>query len=123
TIFHTNDIHSHMRASRSVPFELGGLARLKTLLDSLRPQRESSITLDAGDWSEGAWYYSVDAGANMLQALDRLGFDATCLGNHDFLNGPDDVLTTIQKAGVSFPVLAANLDMSGYPSAAELKKV
>ena len=120
TIFHTNDIHSHLRAPKTSPFGLGGLARLSTLLQSLRKQSPVSVTLDAGDWSEGTWYYSVNEGANMLQILSSMGYDGACLGNHDFLQGPDQLIKTIGTAQATFPVLAANLDMSAYPNAVEL---
>src|SRR5215212_6733173 len=82
SIFHTNDLHSRLRASKNDPFGLGGLARLKTLLDEKRLGSPNSLSIDAGDWSEGSWYFSVDAGGNMLRFLNAMGFDATCVGNH-----------------------------------------
>ncbi len=120
TIFHTNDLHSHLRATKADPFGLGGLARLSTLLQRLRATTPVSLTLDAGDWSEGTWYYNIDEGANMLRFLTMLGYDATCLGNHDFLNGPDQIIKTISSAQPGFPVLAANLDLSQYANATKL---
>jgi 5'-nucleotidase len=119
-LFHTNDIHSHLRASKIEPFGLGGLARLSTLLRSLRAQAPLSLTLDAGDWSEGTWYFTIDAGQNMLRILNTIGYDAVCVGNHDFLDGPDTLISIVSASGATFPVLAANLDMSAYPRAAEL---
>jgi 2',3'-cyclic-nucleotide 2'-phosphodiesterase (5'-nucleotidase family) len=123
TIFHTNDIHSHLRSAKIDPFGLGGLARLSTLLTQLRKSAPVSVTLDGGDYSEGAWYFSVDTGANMLKAMGMMGYDAACLGNHDFLIGPDQIIRTMKDAGTPFPVMAANLEMSDYPRAAELKQV
>lgn len=117
TIFHTNDIHSHFRGPKTDPFGLGGLARVKTLLDRLRASTTHSLTLDAGDWSESGWYYSVDSGANMLQMLDQLGYDAVALGNHDFLAGPTQILERVELVNPSFPVLAANLDSSLFADA------
>ena len=119
-IFHTNDLHSHMKAPQTDPFGLGGLAKLSTLLTQLRAATPNSITLDAGDWSEGTWYYDLDEGANMLEIMSAMKYDAVCLGNHDFLQGPDQLIKTITKAKPSFPVLAANLDMSGYSNPASL---
>ena len=114
TVFHTNDIHSHMNAPLADEFKLGGLPRLATLLTDLRAKRETSITLDAGDWSEGSWAYNIDTGANMLRILDKLGFDAVVVGNHDFLSGPDRLLQTVKEASPRFPVLASNLNFSQY---------
>jgi 2',3'-cyclic-nucleotide 2'-phosphodiesterase (5'-nucleotidase family) len=114
TLFHTNDIHSHNRAAKAEPFGLGGVARLATLLKTLRKENPVSLTLDAGDYSEGTWYFSVDTGASMLKMLDAMKYDAVALGNHDYLMGPDELLNTIHNANVSFPVLAGNLDPISY---------
>ncbi|HUP57722.1 MAG TPA: metallophosphoesterase [Bdellovibrionota bacterium] len=123
TIFHTNDLHSRLRASKNDPFELGGLARMKTLLTELRSKAPVSLTIDAGDWSEGSWYFSVDAGANMLRFMDKLGFDAVCVGNHDFLAGPDELITAVRAASPALAVLAANFDVKKYARGQELAEL
>lgn len=120
TIFHTNDIHSHVMPPKSDEFGLGGLAKLATLLGRLRATNPVSITVDAGDWSEGSWLYNLDTGKNMLKMFDAMKFDATCIGNHDYLAGPDQLLKTVAEAKVSLPVLVGNFDVSGYPRGAEL---
>ena len=120
TIFNTNDIHSYLHGPKTEPFGLGGVARMSTLLHGLRAATPLSLTLDAGDWSEGRWYFDVNAGTNLLQILDQIGYDAAALGNHDFLVGPDQMIKTIQSAGAHFPVLAANLDGSAYSNPAAL---
>lgn len=122
TILHTNDIHLHLTPVKSDPFKLGGLARVSTLLNELRQKNRNSVTLDAGDWSEGSSYYNIDTGANILRAMDMLGYDATTLGNHDFLNGPKRTYETIREAATRYPVLAANLDMSAYDEAETLQE-
>jgi 5'-nucleotidase len=121
TLFHTNDIHSHERAAKSEPFGLGGMARLSTLLTQLRAKAPVSMTLDAGDYSEGTWYYTVDTGASTLKMLDAMKYDAVALGNHDYLMGLDQIIATMNAAKTSFPVLAANLDPNTYPRASELR--
>ena len=122
TIFHTNDLHSHMRPPKADEFKLGGLARMSTLLTALRPSRAVSVSIDAGDYSEGSWPYSVDTGANMLRVLDTMGFDAAVVGNHDYLAGPDRMIQTRNEAAIRFPVLASNVDFSGYAHGAEFRK-
>lgn len=122
TIFHINDLHSQLHAPKTDGFKLGGLARLAGLLDELRTQRKLSITLDAGDWSEGTWHYNLDTGANMLQLLGEMGFDATVVGNHDYMSGPDQLLETIIHAKPPFPILGANFDLSRYPRAKEFRQ-
>ena len=120
-IFHTNDIHSRFRGAKTDAFGYGGMARISTLLQQLRKDIPRSLTLDGGDWSEGSWYFSVDAGANMLKAFDMMGYDAVGLGNHDFLAGPDAMIRYFKQSTV--PVLAANLNMSAYLRSEELRKV
>ncbi len=116
TILHTNDIHTHLRAepvnSEKNPYGLGGLARLKTLVDSIRGTRPNTILLDAGDWSEAISYFNVDAGSNMLKIMDAIGYNAVVVGNHDYLNGPSELASTIERAAPSYPVLGANKDLS-----------
>lgn len=123
TLLHTNDIHSRVRPAKADPFGLGGVARLGTLLKSLRQKNPVSLTLDGGDYSEGSWYYSADTGTGMLKILNALKYDAVALGNHDFLMGPDHLIRTIRDADASFPVLAANLDVSHYERAEEFKEL
>jgi 2',3'-cyclic-nucleotide 2'-phosphodiesterase (5'-nucleotidase family) len=81
------------------------------------------LTLDAGDWSEGTAYYKVDNGVHMLKILDLMKFDATVVGNHDYLAGPDVLLDVVKSAQPSFPVLAANVDVSNFKRSAEFKKL
>lgn len=125
TILHTNDIHSRLRALPTTamknPFGLGGLAKLKTLVDQIRSQRPNTLLLDAGDWSESAAYFSVDAGSNSLKILDEIGYNATVVGNHDFLNGPSEVAATIERAKPHFPVLAANKDLTSVLDASRVE--
>lgn len=120
TIFHTNDLHSHFKPeqpySEKNPYNLGGLARLKTLVDKLRAQKQHNLLLDAGDYSEGTSYYAVDAGTNMLRILDAIGYDAVVVGNHDFLNGPTELANTIERANPRFPVLGANKNLDKVPN-------
>ena len=121
-IFHTNDLHSRYVADRVDPFHRGGYARVATLLKELRQAAPVNLTLDGGDYSEGTFYFYADAGVNSLKLMQQMGYDATVLGNHDFLTGPDLFVNSILSAGVSFPVLAANLDTSAYSGAAQLHK-
>jgi 5'-nucleotidase/UDP-sugar diphosphatase len=123
TLFHTNDMHSHFRGAKSDPFGLGGLAKISTLLKRLRQAAPVSLTLDAGDYSEGTWYFAVDTGANMLRLMGKMGYDAVALGNHDFLMGPDQIISTMNEAKAPFPILASNLDTTAYSRAAEFNQV
>jgi 2',3'-cyclic-nucleotide 2'-phosphodiesterase (5'-nucleotidase family) len=114
TVLHTNDLHSAFNSSKELternPFGLGGLANLSTLIK--QNKTDNTVLVDAGDWSEGNAYYFVDAGTNMLQALELLGYDATVVGNHDFLNGPIEMANTVQRANLKkLKVLGLNKNL------------
>ena len=96
TLIATSDIHG------SVLSENGGIARIASYIESLRKNSEPLILIDAGDISRSC----SDRGA-MLQAMNRIGYDAAVPGNHDFEGGREAVNEMLQTA--RFPFLAANV--------------
>lgn len=56
-------------------------------MDTLRPQQESSLWLNAGDEFQGTLFYSYYKGEKIAETLNHLGFDAMTLGNHEFDDG------------------------------------
>lgn len=125
SVFHTNDLHYQLHPIKSDAFGLGGLSRLSGLLKEKRAAlTHPSVTLDAGDWSEGAWYYNLDAGEGMLRIFKAMGTDATVVGNHDYLSRPDTLWATIRNAEVEGKVaaLGANFDLSAYDKPEEFRK-
>lgn len=121
TIMHTNDLHSHYRPDKG-PFGLGGIGRLATTIRQVRASVQNSLLLDGGDWSEGNIYYNLDAGRTALEMMNTLGYDAAVVGNHDWLNGPDQLVKLFTQVPPRFPILGANLDFSKYKRAAEISK-
>ncbi|MGE4233571.1 MAG: bifunctional UDP-sugar hydrolase/5'-nucleotidase [Bacteriovoracia bacterium] len=125
TLLHTNDVHSHYVAeangSEKNPFGVGGLAKLKTLVDQIRSQKQNTLLLDAGDWSEGSIYYLTDGGSQILRIFDAIGYDATVVGNHDFYNGPSELLNTINRAQPKVTILGANKDMGPFGNRSEFE--
>jgi 5'-nucleotidase len=119
TIFHTNDLHSHFRPNPQPPF-LGGVARLKTLVQRLRREHPHSLLIDGGDWAEGHVYYLADAGAASIQIMEEIGYDAAVVGNHDWMNGPDQLLNALQVANERVKYVSANLDFDDYSRKREL---
>jgi len=115
TILHTNDIHYNLHPPKTDEFSLGGMARLATVVRERRALNPISVTLDAGDWSEGNWYFNVDAGATMLRLFGAMGYDAAVVGNHDYLSGPAKLPAMVAETAPGFPVLGANFDVSAYP--------
>jgi 5'-nucleotidase/UDP-sugar diphosphatase len=56
-------------------------------------------------------------------ALNLIGYDALCLGNHDFDFGPDVLANFIEGFAPEVPFLSANLDVSPEPALAALAAV
>jgi 2',3'-cyclic-nucleotide 2'-phosphodiesterase (5'-nucleotidase family) len=67
-----------------------------------------TITLDAGDFSEGSQFYFADRGREVWRIMDHMGFDAVALGNHDWLMGTEELDRMLRDVTPNFPVLAAN---------------
>ncbi len=96
TILHTNDLHSHLLGfSPNVDYTsyktgddntLGGWARMSTIIKETRESRENAVLLvDAGDFLMGSLFHMLcREEAFELQLMDRMGFDVTTLGNHEY---------------------------------------
>jgi len=101
TILHTNDTHAH----------LDNIARRATAIDQVRREvgAENCLLCDAGDVFEGTPYYNLYKGQADLWFMNKLGYDAMSLGNHEF-----DDLESLSGfiSGAQFPVLCANFDFS-----------
>ena len=111
TILHTNDVHSRldpfpMDGSRNAG--KGGVARRATLIRSIRQEQKNVLFFDAGDIFQGTPYFNLYKGEPEILAMNRLGYDAGTIGNHDFDGGIDNMVTQFGKA--SFPLLIANYD-------------
>lgn len=107
TIIHSNDTHAAHQPNGDGD---GGVAIQSAVINQIRGEVENSLLLDAGDRFSGTLFHTVYLGADQVQVMNLLGYDAMALGNHEFDNG-DDVLAEFIN-GVEFPMLAANLDVT-----------
>jgi len=113
TILHTNDVHSHID-----PFPdndpkypgLGGAARRAALIKKIRATESNVLLLDAGDIYQGTYYFNKYGGELELKLMSEMGYDASAIGNHDFDNGIDGLVSKLPFA--KFPLLCANYDFS-----------
>ncbi len=113
-VLHTNDTHSRMD-----PFPmdggrfagLGGAARRATLVRRVREENEHVLLLDSGDIFQGTPYFNFFGGELEFRAMTAMGYDVATLGNHDFDNGVDGLVTMLPEAGFEF--VSANYDVSG----------
>ena len=120
TLLHTNDTHSHIEPfgpGNGAYSGKGGMARRSTLVKSLRAQLGPVLLLDAGDVFQGTPYFNQYKGHLDYQLMSMMGYDAGTLGNHDFDNGVEGLLSAMEEA--KFPFVNCNFDMTGAPALAK----
>ena len=110
TILHTNDTHSQVEPNGK---NLGGYARRMGFIEQERATDPDLLLLDAGDFSQGSPYFNFFHGRIEIEALNKMGYDAATLGNHEFDNGIDTLAAILKLA--NFPIVCANYKVSGTP--------
>ena len=108
TILHTNDTHSQVEPKSN---NTGGYARRMGLIKQERKADKQLLLLDAGDFCQGTPYFNFYHGRVELDAMNRMGYDAGTIGNHEFDNGLDTLAAVLQTA--NFPIVCANYDFTG----------
>ena len=125
-IMFTHDLHSHLNSFTTVTeqgtTEVGGFARMKTLIDGQKEKNPDTLLLDAGDFSMGTLVQTVyEQQAAELRMLGELGFDAATLGNHEFdyrSKGLANMLQTAAGSGDVLPqMLVCNVDWEAMEEA------
>ena len=113
TILHTNDTHSQVEALEEGKRDefCGGYTRRMGLIAQERKADPNLLVFDAGDFCQGTPYFNFYHGRIEIDAMNRMGYDAVMLGNHEFDNGVDTLATILQRA--QFPVVCANYDVKG----------
>lgn len=122
TILHLNDTHSHIEPIRSgINRGMGGVIEQAAYIDSVRKAdgRRNVLLLHAGDFSQGTSYFTELGGDIEIKVLNSSGYDAICLGNHEFDNGLEELSRRLSCLRV--PVVCANYDFSGTPLEKQVK--
>lgn len=112
TILHTNDTHSQVEALEEGKRDAlcGGYARRMGLIAQERKAAPNLLVFDAGDFCQGTPYFNFYHGRIEIDAMNRMGYDAVTLGNHEFDNGVDTLAIVLQDA--KFPIVCANYDVT-----------
>jgi len=116
TLIHSNDLHAHVEPTTIKGKTYGGYARQATLIKRFRQTEPNVLLLSAGDTFQGTLYFNTYEGLADLAFMNAVGYDAMAVGNHEFDRGPKPLGTFAGLA--NFPVLSANLDVSGEPALA-----
>ena len=115
----THDTHSHLNTFTTVvdeqEVELGGFARINTLIQEQKAKNPDTLVIDGGDFSMGTLIQTVfETQAAELRMLGYLGCDVTTLGNHEFdyrSKGLANMLTSAKNSGDPLPALViCNVD-------------
>ena len=99
-IYHTNDVHGHLQGDGSSAVGIDYVA-------ALHASTPNSLLVDAGDATQGMPVVSLSKGASAIELMNAAGYDAMCLGNHEFDFGQEVLLTNAEAA--EFPMLSANV--------------
>lgn len=120
-VLHTNDVHGQVLTRKGTwidkqnPPQVGGLARVAAYVNGVREETRASgaelLVVDAGDWYQGTPEGLVEGGVAFVRALTLVGYDAMCIGNHEFDHGIPNLLKLLREGGA--PAVCANLNPKG----------
>jgi 5'-nucleotidase len=119
-ILHINDLHSRLEAINKFDSTcsaaeadkkecFGGIARVKSAIDARRAELGANanlLVLDAGDQFQGSLFYTQYKSGPVAEFMNGIGFDAMAIGNHEFDDGPAELLKLINA--VKFPIISGN---------------
>ncbi len=115
SILYSNDLHAHLEPHR-VPWIsetrlVGGFANFATLVKREKAKNPNTLYFDAGDFFTGPYISSLTKGEAVIDAMNYLGLDAACVGNHEFDHGWENA--QVQMAKAKFPILNGNVFIKG----------
>ena len=97
-ILSTNDMHA----------SLGNFARLATAVEQCR-DTVTTVLVDAGDrWTGNAYVDLAEGRLPIIELMNRLGYTAATLGNHEFDAGRKTLDGAIHHA--AFPIICSNME-------------
>ena len=124
TILHTNDFHARFEpisgfdstcgeqdATEGKCF--GGSARLVTAIEEAKARSNNWVLLDGGDQFQGTLFYTYYKGAVSAEMMNKMGYTAMTVGNHEFDDGPEVLRGFVDT--INFPILMSNADVSAEP--------
>ncbi len=129
TILHCNDTHDRLEpttiagkdaAGKDFSVQYGGVARIKSAIETLKMGAVNPIVVDAGDVFTGTIYGMIYKGLADLAYMESFGVQAQTVGNHEFDSGAGALAEYIKNA--TFPVVSANIDASAEPLLKDLLK-
>ena len=125
-VLFTHDTHSHLDSFSTIvngeQKEVGGFAKIRTLINEKKKEDPDTLILDGGDFSMGTLIQTVyDTEAAELRMLGYLGYDVTTFGNHEFdyrSQGLANMLKAAKSSGETLPeIVVCNVDWDSMEKA------
>ena len=102
-ILHTNDVHGSIEL----------YAKVAAMKGDYEAQGAQVILADAGDYSQGTVYVSVNKGKDAVTMMNAAGYNVATIGNHEFDYGYAQLKSNLNSA--AFDVVCANVLQDGSP--------
>ena len=110
SVYHTSDVHGWY-SSRSAKWDkenstraIGGFPALSALV---KKEKNPWLLLDSGDMFQGTPEGNFTKGMATVALMNRLGYSAALVGNHDYDYGEESLKAMVSSA--SFAMLGANV--------------
>ncbi|XP_018574672.1 apyrase [Anoplophora glabripennis] len=121
SVLHINDFHARFEETndsggtcKETDVCIGGFSRLYKELRTILDGKPDAVLLNGGDNFQGTLWYTVGKWNVTQQFLNKLPFDATVLGNHEFDDKIAGVVPFLES--LNHPVVASNIDDSLEPT-------
>ncbi len=118
TILHTNDMHSRLTGyapelsytplTTNDDNTVGGFARIAAVIrNETRSGEGTVLVLDGGDFLMGTLFQGLEPSTGFqLRLMKKMGYDAVCIGNHEFDFGPQKLAEIINSSARGGPIPA-----------------
>ena len=116
TILHTNDTHSTIQPLKenladTMKAGRAGFLRRIAMIKEERQKDPELLLFDSGDFSQGSAYYTLFKGDVEIGLMNRMGYDCSTIGNHEFDFGMENMARLFKMA--NFPIVCSNYDFTG----------
>ena len=120
TILQTADIHGQLlehdeffwENGRAVYKRRGGMATLKTMLDTLRKENPgNTLLVDGGDCFQGSGVAALTEGRALVPLINNIGYDLMLPGNWEVVYGKENMMKDL--GGYNAAKVCANMYHSG----------
>lgn len=115
-VLHTNDTHScimpiNPKLADKKLADRGGFLRRIAMLKEERAKNPDLLLFDSGDFSQGSPFYTLYKGDVEVDLMNRMGYDAGTIGNHELDFGLENMARLFRN--LNYPIVCSNYDFTG----------